>query len=127
MTALSLALATVATMTNVHPLAAHILNYVLASGSPDAVYCLVANCSVQSTGRRRLDDSYTPLREALDIGWRGAQSQDDVLKTVAALADWSPTETQMIALRRGMWSYGFDFTARSPDLPAQERSCAAKR
>ena len=49
--------------------------------------------------------------------FRGA---DPMVNALAELNGWVPTEAELIALRRGSWSHGFDFARFCPDLPAHD-------
>ena len=49
--------------------------------------------------------------------FRGA---DPMVNALAELNGWVPTEAELIALRRGGWSHGFDFARFCPDLPAHD-------
>jgi hypothetical protein len=43
-----------------------------------------------------------------------------MVNALAELNGWVPTEKELIALRRGGWSWGFDWARFCPDLPAPD-------
>jgi hypothetical protein len=45
---------------------------------------------------------------------------DPMTNALAELNGWVPTEKELIALRRGNWSWGFDFARFCPDLPPHD-------
>jgi hypothetical protein len=45
---------------------------------------------------------------------------DPMVNALAELNGWVPTEKELIALRRGSWSWGFDWARFCPDLPAPD-------
>ena len=45
---------------------------------------------------------------------------DPMINALAELNGWVPTEKELIDLRRGGWSWGFDFARFCPDLPAHD-------
>tara|TARA_R110002073_G_scaffold33176_1_gene99807 strand:- start:2987 stop:3196 length:210 start_codon:yes stop_codon:yes gene_type:complete len=53
-------------------------------------------------------------------GCGGFRDADPMVNALAELDGWVPTEKELIALRRGGWSWGFDFARFCPDLPAHD-------
>ena len=53
-------------------------------------------------------------------GCGGFRDADPMVNALAEVDGWVPTEKELIALRRGGWSWGFDFARFCPDLPAHD-------
>jgi hypothetical protein len=53
-------------------------------------------------------------------GWGSFVDADPVGEAIAVLDGWTPTEAQIVALRRGWLASGFDFDRFCPDLPAHD-------
>ena len=70
-----------------------------------------------------LDEAFRRMRVCIrdaNQGWGNFADADPMQEALAALNCWVPTEAQIIALRRGNWSLGFDFDRYCPDLPAHD-------
>ena len=70
-----------------------------------------------------LDEAFRRMRVCIcnaNQGWGTFADADPMQEALAALNCWVPTEAQIIALRRGNWSLGFDFDRYCPDLPAHD-------
>ena len=70
-----------------------------------------------------LDEAFRRMRVCIrdaQQGWGNFADADPMQEALAALDCWVPTEAQIIALRRGNWSLGFDFDRYCPDLPAHD-------
>lgn len=114
---------------DVHPLALWILCAAFdhAEGSGSALYYYRKNNTIACTGGYWTG---TPLDEALQVarrcmadtreGWGNYRDADPMVNALAELDGWVPTEKELIALRRGNWSWGFDWARFCPDLPAPD-------
>ena len=104
---------------DVHPLALWILCAAFhhAKGSSRSLHYYHQNNACASFG------SYgtgTPLSRAFAAarrcmgdtreGWGNYRDADPMVNALAELNGWVPTEAQLIALRRGGWSWGFDLS-----------------
>ena len=70
-----------------------------------------------------LDEAFRRMRVCIrdaNQGWGNFADADPMQEALAALDGWVPTEAQIIALRRGNWSMGFEFDRYCPDLPAHD-------
>jgi hypothetical protein len=70
-----------------------------------------------------LDEAFRRMRVCIrdaQQGWGNFADADPMQEALAALNGWVPSEAQIIALRRGNWSMGFDFDRFCPDLPAHD-------
>ena len=114
---------------DVHPLALWILCAAFhhAKGSGSSLYYYRQNNAIASTGGYWTG---TPLDRALmqasrcmgdtREGCGNFRDADPMVNALAELNGWVPTEKELIALRRGGWSWGFDFARFCPDLPAHD-------
>ena len=114
---------------DVHPLALWILCAAFhhAKGSSRSLHYYHQNNACASFG------SYgtgTPLSRAFAAarrcmgdtreGWGNYRDADPMVNALAEVDGWVPTEKELIALRRGGWSWGFDWARFCPDLPAPD-------
>ena len=53
-------------------------------------------------------------------GWGNFRDADPMVNALAEVDGWVPTEAELIALRRGSWSWGFDWERFCPHLPAPD-------
>ena len=70
-----------------------------------------------------LDEAFRRMRVCIrdaNQGWGFFVDADPMQEALAYLNGWVPSEAQIIALRRGNWSLGFDFDRYCPDLPAHD-------
>jgi len=114
---------------DVHPLALWILCAAFhhSGGSCHSLHYYRQNNSIASTGAYWTG---TPLDRAIRQAERcmahtregcGAlRDADPMVNALAELNGWVPTEKELIALRRGGWSWGFDFARFCPDLPPHD-------
>ncbi len=114
---------------DVHPLALWILcaAFEHSQGSARSLHYYRQNNAIASTGGywtgtpldraiRQAERCMAHTREGCGA-FRGA---DPMVNALAELNGWVPTEAELIALRRGGWSHGFDFARFCPDLPAHD-------
>ena len=114
---------------DVHPLALWILCAAFhhAGGSCHSLHYYRQNNSIASTGAYWTG---TPLDRAIRQAERcmahtregcgNFRDADPMVNALAELDGWVPTEKELIALRRGGWSWGFDFARFCPDLPPHD-------
>jgi len=114
---------------DVHPLALWILcaAFHRAQGSGSSVYYYHQNNACASFGSY---STGTPLSRAFAaagrcmgdtrMGCGNFRDADPMVNALAELDGWVPTEKELIALRRGGWSWGFDFARFCPDLPPHD-------
>ena len=114
---------------DVHPLALWILCAAFhhAEGRGKSLYYYRQNNAIACTGGYW---THTPLDRALmqarrcmgdtREGWGNFRDADPMVNALAELDGWVPTEKELIDLRRGGWSWGFDFARFCPDLPAHD-------
>ena len=114
---------------DIHPLALWLVVAGLhrANGNPESISYYHRNNSCASFGAywtgTPLDEAFRRMRVCLydkKQGWGSFVDADPVGEAIAALDGWIPTEAQIVALRRGNWSIGFDFDRFCPDLPAHD-------
>ena len=117
------------TFYDVHPLALWILCAAFhhAGGSSRSLHYYRQNNAIASTGAYWTG---TPLDRAIRQAGRCMahtregcgyyRDADPMVNALAELDGWVPTEKELIALRRGGWSWGFDFARFCPDLPATD-------
>ena len=114
---------------DVHPLALWILCAAFhhAEGRGKSLYHYHQNNARASFGSY---STGTPLSRALmqarrcmgdtREGWGNFRDADPMVQALAEVDGWVPTEAELIALRRGRWSWGFDWARFCPDLPAPD-------
>ena len=114
---------------DVHPLALWILCAAFhhAAGSSRSLHYYRQNNAIASTGAYWTG---TPLDRAIRQAERcmahtregcgNFRDADPMVNALAELNGWVPTEKELIALRRGSWSWGFDWARFCPDLPAPD-------
>ena len=114
---------------DVHPLALWLVVAGLhrANGNAQSLSYYHRNNSCASFGvywtGTPLDEAFRRMRVCLydaKQGWGTYADADPVGEAIAALNGWTPTEAQIVALRRGNWSIGFDFDRFCPSLPAHD-------
>jgi len=117
---------------DVHPLVLWILcaafKHVEETSKPDkALHHYHQNNAVASFGSystgTRLTRAFRMAERCMADTLSGCgnfRDADPMVNALAALDGWVPTEEQLIALRRGGWSWGFDFARFCPDLPAPD-------
>jgi len=114
---------------DVHPLALWILCAAFhhSGGSSRSLHYYRQNNAIASTGAywtgtpidraiRQAERCMAHTRE----GCGNFRDADPMVNALAELDGWVPTEKQLIALRRGGWSWGFDFARFCPDLPPHD-------
>ena len=114
---------------DVHPLVLWILCAAFhhAEGRGKSLYYYHQNNACASFGSY---STGTPLSRALmqarrcmadtREGWGNFRDADPMTNALAEVNGWVPTEAELIALRRGSWSWGFDWARFCPDLPAPD-------
>ena len=114
---------------DVHPLALWILCAAFhhARGSGRSLYYYRQNNAIASTGGywtgTPLDRALMQARRCMADtreGWGNFRDADPMVNALAELDGWVPTEKELIALRRGSWSWGFDFARYCPHLPPHD-------
>jgi len=114
---------------DVHPLALWLVvsGLLHANGNAQSLSYYHRNNSCAAVGAywtgMPLDDAFDRMRRCVydaKQGWGRYADADPLLEALAALDGWTPTKAQMVALRRGNWSIGFDFDRYCPDLPAHD-------
>tara|TARA_R110000850_G_scaffold72446_2_gene159361 strand:- start:3002 stop:3514 length:513 start_codon:yes stop_codon:yes gene_type:complete len=117
---------------DVHPLALWILcaafEHIRGTAKPDKALSYYhennacASFGSYGTGTPLSRAFYQARRCMYDTrsGCGGFRDADPMVNALAELDGWVPTEKELIALRRGGWSWGFDFARFCPDLPAHD-------
>lgn len=117
---------------DVHPLALWILcaafEHIQGSSKPDKALSYYhqnnacASFGSYGTGTPLSRAFYQARRCMYDTreGCGSFRDADPMVNALAELDGWVPTEKELIALRRGGWSHGFDFARFCPDLPAAD-------
>lgn len=114
---------------DVHPLALWLVvaGLLHADGNASSMSYYLRNNACASTGAywtgMPLDEAYRRMRECLydaRQGWGTYADANPIHEALAALDGWVPADWQIIALRRGNWSIGFDFARFCPNLPAHD-------
>ena len=117
---------------DVHPLALWILcsafDHVQGSNLPDKALSYYhqnnacASFGSYGTGTPLSRAFYQARRCMYDTraGWGSFCGADPMVNALAEVNGWVPTEKELIALRRGSWSAGFDFARYCPDLPPHD-------
>ncbi len=117
---------------DVHPLALWILcaafEHIQGSSKPDKALSYYhqnnacASFGSYGTGTPLSRAFYQARRCMYDTreGCGSFRDADPMVNALAELDGWVPTEKELIALRRGGWSWGFDFARFCPDLPQRD-------
>ncbi len=117
---------------DIHPLALWILcaafEHIQGTAKPDKALSYYhqnnacASFGSYGTGTPLSRAFYTARRCMYDTreGCGGFRDADPMVNALAELNGWVPTEKELIALRRGGWSWGFDFARFCPDLPPHD-------